>query len=216
MECSKNKDKTVQTCQTCIAHDRYNSCKPLWRPAKSPMKEIISEKSFSDCEKVHGRCIECVNKKWCSHMLLQAVAAESVTNDLFLGEKSFKTGDYPRWVASFQQRNPDSISFSNRVSAINNMGVQLVSLNPLKIRSKDIEPEDFENLALLSKYYSYLKTEFHIEESQKTVVIEVDGRKYALTDVTTTTDKETIINVVVIDNDSDIESIVCTNSTPDK
>lgn len=115
----------------------------------------------------------------------------------------FENGKYARWIKDFQQKNLETISFSNRVSSLNNMGIKLESLNPLQISTKDISMEDFENLGLLSNYYDYLKRTYG-EKAEGCYIISVDGKLYTLMEDVRTNGEEQVILVVDTNDNAEV------------
>lgn len=118
----------------------------------------------------------------------------------------FENGDYARWIKEFQQRNPDSISFSNRIDSLNRGQIQIESLNPLKIRSKDITPKDYENLGLLTDYFNYLKEAYNVEDPES-LVISVEGKLYTLMEDIKCMGEDTVIIVIDTDDNAEVSPI---------
>lgn len=118
---------------------------------------------------------------------------------------SFENGEYARWIKEFQRKNPDTISFSNKLSTINKIGVKVVSLKPLKIEAKDISSKDFENLGLLVEYFDYIRTAYH-RSSISSFVISVDDILYEISEDKSDSD-ERVIRVVDIKDDTDVTPI---------
>lgn len=121
---------------------------------------------------------------------------------------SFMDGSYAKWIKAFQRKNPETISFSNNLSVLNKSEIHLVSLNPIKIEAKDISPEDFENLGLLPKYFDYVRGITH-RSKERCIVISVEGILYELCDDSTLTER--IINVIDINDDTDITPVLTIN-----
>lgn len=118
----------------------------------------------------------------------------------------FQDGSYAKWIKDFQQRNPETISFSNRISTLNKGTIQIESLDPLKIKTSEITSHDFEQLGRLAQYYDYIKKAWK-RSKHTSIVISVEGKLYTLMEDTKSTDSDTVILVVDTDDNADVKPL---------
>lgn len=117
----------------------------------------------------------------------------------------FTNGDYARWIARYQQKNPDTISFSNDVDKLNNQGVSIVSLNPLMIKSGDASMEDIVNLGSLVEYFDYLVEKIG-EPDRKSVSVLVGKNVYSVSK--SVTNDKTVVRVIKVGNSGETDITV--------
>lgn len=87
---------------------------------------------------------------------------------------------YAKWIKAFQRKNPDTISFSNSVKAINRAGgVRIKSLNPLEVETDTISEADFKQLGLLDDFYTFACKQVN-KKYGSSLVISVDATNYTL------------------------------------
>lgn len=112
---------------------------------------------------------------------------------------AFINGDFARWIRDYQQRNPDTISFSNSVKKMNEQGVKIVTLSPLTIESGDASTNDMENLANLENYFNYIVDTIN-DGPRDTVTVMVGTDVYSLTK--SIEDGNNIIRVIKVSGES--------------
>lgn len=106
---------------------------------------------------------------------------------------------YAKWIKEFQRRDPDTISFSNSVDALNRIGgIKLKRLNPLEIETSTISPSDFKQLGQLDAYYTFACKQVN-KRYGSSLVISVDGIIYTL--ISDVINGKSVITVVDTNDD---------------
>lgn len=91
----------------------------------------------------------------------------------------FTNREYAHWIKEFQRKNPDTISFSNKLDTLNKNSIKIVSLKPLKIETSEISSHDFEQIGLLEDYFDHLCKEVGLSGSNS-ILISISGTLYSL------------------------------------